>query len=388
MELLRGCHVNRPLSPAEAARLQRVFDLALHAPALRLLCGVLADTASQLAFLHPAPPDAQPPLSAAEAASRADALSMAATEYRLALGRGLCPPASALSPEEEQLALHAPVARPPPPAPARVLRIFTRPVACLGPPPTPRGWVAEVERIVAEQAEDTPAPPPRPFPLATCRVAGGPLGAEMLAELRESWEVHSQLPGAQLRDKAAFAAFLAGGLDDVAGRRADAERWVVAAHAQEPDAGRAQSRAWRAAGLRLRRAAGVAPLPQAADLARALRAPAPVAGADVRPVDSFASASVADSALLREGVITWLELCVLEERLRRLQRMAAARDWVSVVRELRVRRTWDASEHPEWLVFEADEGIQIRPAQYALAHAVLCGSTSNVAPIFQLNSAW
>jgi hypothetical protein len=36
-----------------------------------------------------------------------------------------------------------------------------------------------------------------------------------------------------------------------------------------------------------------------------------------------------------------------------------------------VHRTWDVDAHPEWLVFEAEGCIQIRPQQYTIAHHLL-----------------
>ena len=36
-----------------------------------------------------------------------------------------------------------------------------------------------------------------------------------------------------------------------------------------------------------------------------------------------------------------------------------------------MRRTWDVSLHPEWLVFEAEAGLQIRPVQHAVAQTLM-----------------
>ncbi len=32
-----------------------------------------------------------------------------------------------------------------------------------------------------------------------------------------------------------------------------------------------------------------------------------------------------------------------------------------------MHRTWDPYQHPEWLLFEVDGGLQIRPQQYSVA---------------------
>ncbi|PNH10973.1 hypothetical protein TSOC_002217 [Tetrabaena socialis] len=86
---------------------------------------------------------------------------------------------------------------------------------------------------------------------------------------------------------------------------------------------------------------------------------------------------------LREGVLAWLQLCVLEDRLGRLRALAAAGedDRVMLVQELLVRRTWDVAAHPQWLAFEAEGQLQIRPKQHATAEAMM----RNPGAILQLN---
>jgi hypothetical protein len=46
-----------------------------------------------------------------------------------------------------------------------------------------------------------------------------------------------------------------------------------------------------------------------------------------------------------------------------------------------VRRTWDPQAHPQWLAFEAEGQLQIRPAQHAIAHHLM----HNPGAIAQLN---
>ncbi len=46
-----------------------------------------------------------------------------------------------------------------------------------------------------------------------------------------------------------------------------------------------------------------------------------------------------------------------------------------------MRRTWDVAQHPQWLAFEAEGRLQIRPAQYALARHLL----ENPGAVVQLN---
>ncbi|KAG2486452.1 hypothetical protein HYH03_014899 [Edaphochlamys debaryana] len=85
------------------------------------------------------------------------------------------------------------------------------------------------------------------------------------------------------------------------------------------------------------------------------------------------------------GVLTWLALCVLEDRLGRLVALAGAGEeyGVQLVQELQVRREWDVRAHPQWLVFEAEGRLQIRPQQYAVAAHLM--DPANAGAIAQLN---
>jgi hypothetical protein len=51
------------------------------------------------------------------------------------------------------------------------------------------------------------------------------------------------------------------------------------------------------------------------------------------------------------------------------------------MQELQVYRTWNVDEHPEWLVFEAEGLLQIRPEQYSVALDLM----QNPGAINQLN---
>ena len=46
-----------------------------------------------------------------------------------------------------------------------------------------------------------------------------------------------------------------------------------------------------------------------------------------------------------------------------------------------MHRTWDVEKHPQWLVFEAEGQLQIRPAQYTVAKHLI----DNPSAIVQLN---
>ncbi len=51
------------------------------------------------------------------------------------------------------------------------------------------------------------------------------------------------------------------------------------------------------------------------------------------------------------------------------------------MQELQVFRTWEPAQHPDWLVFEAEGQLQVRPAQAAIVQHLL----GNKGAIAQLN---
>jgi hypothetical protein len=67
---------------------------------------------------------------------------------------------------------------------------------------------------------------------------------------------------------------------------------------------------------------------------------------------------------LYQGLLLWLQLCVLEDRLGRLQRLSQAVGRSEgvlplLIQELSIRRTWDVQKHPWWLVFEVEGQFQV-----------------------------
>jgi hypothetical protein len=418
--LLRKCFVNRPLSDEEARRCDGVAALSRATPAIHLLAHHLRATAAQLAFLHPAAADAAP--EAAPDAAAADRLADSVTAYLLYVQRGGCNARRLLTPSEELRVIGLRAGPQPPPArrlqrtPASVVALAPLPVhasfvpeaearlAALvvhTPPPSsseqqPRSVTPSKRRRESGGTQDAPTqphagvistpPPPHaalPFPLEGGWDDAGDLGHEMLAELRDSWAQLERLPRPALSDDARVRVRLAEELADVAAKRALLEAYLRDAAAAEPVPYAAC--AWHTVAHRLRRAAGRVPTATLPDLVRTLWAPRAVDDLNV-----FLGLSAADRAHLRAGVLIWLQLAVLEDKLTRLNRMAAAMarqpdeaaaTRADLVRELAVARTWDAEQHPEWLAFEADGALQIRPAQHAVVQAVL----HNPGAIVQLN---
>lgn len=81
---------------------------------------------------------------------------------------------------------------------------------------------------------------------------------------------------------------------------------------------------------------------------------------------------------IHAACVQWAELCVMEDRLRRLLKTLLNpasgntnehNENPTVVKELLLRRRWSSKDYPEWLVFELEQGIQIWNEQYdIIAH--------------------
>eukprot|EP01129_Flabellula_baltica_P013511 TRINITY_DN6281_c0_g1_i1.p1 TRINITY_DN6281_c0_g1~~TRINITY_DN6281_c0_g1_i1.p1 ORF type:complete len:1215 (-),score=230.04 TRINITY_DN6281_c0_g1_i1:612-3749(-) len=79
-------------------------------------------------------------------------------------------------------------------------------------------------------------------------------------------------------------------------------------------------------------------------------------------------------------VICWLERCALEDKFNRIlnciesvekSERSMRNDANNLIRELECIREWSTIEYPEWLLFEVEGKIQIRPNQYAVVKDLL-----------------
>ncbi len=131
---------------------------------------------------------------------------------------------------------------------------------------------------------------------------------------------------------------------------------------------------WQVIPFRLKRAINRIPIPTIRDLARIAWEPR-----HLENFNCFLSETAASE--FHAGVLRWLEFCVLEDKLRRM--LSAARsDPQALQRELQdTKRGWSVREHPEWLIFEMEQQLQIREVQYQVAKHLM----SNPGAIAQLS---
>ena len=83
---------------------------------------------------------------------------------------------------------------------------------------------------------------------------------------------------------------------------------------------------------------------------------------------------------IRQAVIMWLQLCVLQDKFSFLLNLGSSKN-KDFVRELTSQRSWDTNFHPYWLVYEAEQGIRIRPEQYMVVNHLI----HNRGHVIQLN---
>ena len=83
----------------------------------------------------------------------------------------------------------------------------------------------------------------------------------------------------------------------------------------------------------------------------------------------------------RNMTLDWMQLCVLEDRIERVIELLQNRKVEESIREIQTYRKYNVKSHPEWLAFEVDQGIQIRPEQMDIIKNIL----KNPGSVTQLN---
>lgn len=88
-------------------------------------------------------------------------------------------------------------------------------------------------------------------------------------------------------------------------------------------------------------------------------------------------------ACVLQAVLCLLQVSVLEAKVQRLNawKQAGTGALSFMIQELKVTRKWCIDDHPAWLVFEAEQMLQIRPAQYDVALHLI----ENPGEVIQLN---
>eukprot|EP00752_Nemacystus_decipiens_P003638 g3353.t1 len=367
LELIRRCPANHPLQEGDGRQVLSVIDMSGGTPALAILCGDLLESSRSLDFLHPAG------RSASCSGEGPYALEDAMTAYTSECLIGEYNARRRLSDAEEvrimgiqvrghQSLWHEPAVK------AGLVDLQSCPISAQ--------LVQEEEDAVRETKEDLTIPtswkePERPYPLEVPQ--GDILAADLHAELRSSWKAHqlslgtlSSLDLTKVRSLHERFAKRRGRVESL---RKVAEKFVLDALV---DFGSSDE---RAISYGMQRLAGLVPTAAAQDLP-----PFQWSTERARMFNPFLSEEATSGLIV--AVALWLRLCVLEDKLGRLQRWTGASGAEALVwQEMQVTRTWNPTEHPKWLAFEAESGLQIRPAQAEVALHMM----NNPGEIVQLN---
>ncbi len=329
MELVRQCWVNRPLKPQEQAQLRSVSSFGQRTPALALLCFETDLSARELHFLSPTVKlcsplpddnDACIEYTLRKQASRLNACAqLTADEEERTLGVK-----NNVRQRGRELAAACPLARP---------RSSYNPMARAS--ATIKRVDDELQSLLRSSPEEKES---KNFPLK-CE-EDNKLGKLMMQNLRSSWIAHQQMEIVQLAFDLSTTKSQLREMHMTARRaRIEIEQYLVTCVNWVPlNAG------WHAAGFRMRRAANLAPQVTLRDLARSA-----VEASTLRSFNPFMSEAAKKSLL--SGILDWLQLCVLEDKITRLCSFAEKEVEQELERELReVGRPWSVTSHPEWLV--------------------------------------
>ena len=74
---------------------------------------------------------------------------------------------------------------------------------------------------------------------------------------------------------------------------------------------------------------------------------------------------------LVKSIITWLRLCVFEDKITRILCQCDVGTAEDIMKELDTKTIWNPNDHPYWLVFEVENAIMIRQEQYKVAHHLI-----------------
>ena len=195
----------------------------------------------------------------------------------------------------------------------------------------------------------------------------------MMKELNESWVAHMNstyyTASVEQPDASALQAIQKIQLD-VAALRERVEGFALNALNQVPGT----SSHWHNNAHETLRTVGLIPSATAADLAKV--------ATDASVMKQFnPMLSLESREHLALSILIWLQLCVYEDKLRRLASFFRLGCLDEMMRELETKTVWDVTLHPYWLIFEAENGIQIRQEQYKVAQHLI----GNPGDVIQLN---
>ena len=348
--IVRECFVNRPLSSEEYKHLLNITEFCNRDPALILQCHDLFNSSTLLSALHPKHSQKPIPLNV-----------LAATQYKQSC-KAACHRRMSLSRLEEMRLFHKLT-------PTEIHYMIT--AGCLGgycSTEVGRSTVSDIENklllLVGEVSsqESTPAFPLQP---GDCEI-----GKKITDDLRTSWSTYHNLPNRQLLRLDTVLSDCESILAKVSVKREEVEKHILRAIDSIPNSG------WKSEVFKIQKNTNAVPSATLEDLMRIALTPD-----FVLTFNPFFSAAACEA--IKADVLLWLQLCVLEDKKKRIISLAGSQSGGNemLIQELLTKRNWSVEKYPYWLVYEAANTLQIRPTQFDVAMCLI----ENEGAIVQLN---
>jgi hypothetical protein len=348
--ILRECFVNRPLSSEEQSHLHNIENFCNRDPALILLCHDLFKSSTLLSALHPKHSWEAVPLDLC-----------AATQYKQS-GHAACQRRISLSRAEEIRLFNESVSTQTP------FRITDDCVIDYCSSEVDRNTVADIEDTLLSLVGERPIQETAPaFPLlpGDCEI-----GKKITDDLQTSWNSYHSLPNRELLRPDTILSESESIMATVSIKREEVEKHLLKAIDSVPDSG------WKSEVFKIRKYTNAVPSINLEDLMRIALTPE-----TVFTFNPFFSAAACET--IKADVLLWLQLCVLEDKKKRIMWLAGCRSGGDdqLILELSTKRNWRVEKYPYWLVYEAANTLQIRPTQFDVAMCLI----ENEGAIVQLN---
>ncbi|GMF56711.1 unnamed protein product [Phytophthora fragariaefolia] len=341
IELLRACRSSRPFSNFEVETLLSLYKLSFREPAVKIMAGTLLREADRLAFLFGQLATIDTSMSSADEKAEYSDTCVSRTQRN--------PLRSQLQNDEEKRILghvkHLSETQP------------TTVIVSCEMPPVGDDYVKSIETELKLFLRIEPGAldiPPLPLDSSTSNA----MGKDMMRELQVSWDSYHAQTHVELKTKPAIllGSFMTL-LGDVSSHRAEMEAYLWGAFSTA----RCSTRD------RLLALVNFAPRLTVSDVVRC-------AFDDNTLHKLMPKLSQQARVHFKNGVLRYMEICVLEDKVERLilrvKRSGELSD-AQLVEELINIRQWKSTEFPYWLAFEVEGRLQIRHEQYVVARHLI-----------------
>ncbi|CAM9398568.1 unnamed protein product [Choristocarpus tenellus] len=374
MELIRQTFVNHPLPPGDVTVLEQIVGLGWHYPALVLLCNDLFRSSTQLEFLHDCDEGGVHEGKGGVDAFFSDCLAKAGTAYLYECSSVPYNARRRLTVEEEVRVLGVcSQLQTKTPGGGRIMPMYGTveieqfPIKKEVVTALEESLYTKAKRIMGVTGVKHGKKDPRQYPLH-CLSEDSVLAQEMHSELQNSWNMHIEtgLPlNLNKTHVSRLEKLIVNHAKNVGQMCGEAEEYLVKSLRDLGDLGLGTGN-WHALSYGMSRLAGVVPTASVVDALPMMWHPRHFA-----LFNPFLSEE-AVKRLVEAGMI-WLRLCVLDDKLKRLKQLVheGMKNNALLREELEVTREFDPYLYPKWLVFEVDNGLQVRPRQAEVAQHMI-----------------